>query len=435
MISGTVAVTATVRCNDRRPALLLAFVMALATWAILLRRSRRILPVVNYHSVSDHPGWLRLPELSISPAFLEAQLRYLKRSGYQSVFLSELVDLLGGSSSPPRRCIALTFDDGFADNWVAVLPLLEKYGMKATIFVSPDFIDPRPLKRPSIHENPAPGDWAGYLTLDELTAMCGSGRIEIQPHGKTHARCFTSGSIRRFILPSTPNIWLYWNAHPEHKTDWWAQPDLTASLKGFPLFTDGPALAHPAYHPDPAACQHMLDWTARQGDALFERPDGAERLHAEWRTIRQRIPDRSRLETDAGFAERITSELQAARQILRDRLGIPADILCWPQNAVCELGERLALAEGYRATVSNRHRTRNRINRDPSRITRFHITEEPFGPQAVRINLLVFIMRCCLMEGMHALLPLVCLVNKLEKHSIRKKRSAALCRNQPSIWY
>ena len=35
----------------------------------------------------------------------------------------------------------LTLDDGYLDNWVFVLPLLRRYGMRATVFVSSEFID------------------------------------------------------------------------------------------------------------------------------------------------------------------------------------------------------------------------------------------------------------------------------------------------------
>lgn len=408
--------------------------ISLATWFLLMRR-RGAVPVANYHSVSDHHDWLQLPELATSPASLDAHLRYLSRAGYQSLFIGEVADILEGRSPRPRRCIALTFDDGYADAWIAVTPLLDGYGMKGTVFVTADFIDSRRGVRPSIHEHPSLDDWAGYLTEPEIERMIASGRIEIQPHGRTHDRCFVSGSVRRFITPSHPNLWLYWRQHPEHRTDWWKQPDLTDALVGHPLFEDGPALAHRAYHPDPAACRHMIAWARRQGTALFDAPDGASRLNAEWQHSCTPATDHSRTETEAEFAARVEADLRASRCVLRERFGIKADILCWPQNAFCEQGEDIARRVGFRATVSNRHRTRNRPRRNPSRITRFHVINEPFGAKAVQRNLLVFILRLHFMQGMYILLPLLCLINQSQKSALRKKRSAGSCQSQPSIWY
>lgn len=422
------------RQDDRRSALLVIVSMLLTTWALLFRRARDIIPALNYHSVSMHPGWLGLPELSISPFVLEAHLRHFMRSGYQTIFISELHTMLNGPVPPPQRCVALTFDDGYADNWIAVLPLLEKYGMKATIFVSADFIDPRPIKRPGMYQNPAPEDWAGYLTFDELAAMRDSGLIEIQPHGKTHDRSFTDDTIRGFVSPTTPNIWLYWRTHPEHKTDWWLQPDLTESLSGYPLFTDGPALAQRAYLPDPAACRHMMDFTRRQGHDFFLQPDWSEQLWKEWHAIRQRTPDGARMETEAEFAERVTADLKSVRQLLRERLSVPADVLCWPQNVFCAMGENLARDAGFKATVSNYHQTRNRVSQNASRILRFNIADATYGSRATKRKLIDFIIRCWFMEGMYGLLPLVLLINRREKITINRKR-ALRCQSQPSIWY
>lgn len=422
-------------CDARRRAWITLFAISLATWFLLLRRQRGIVPAANYHSVSAHRDWLGLPELSISPALLDAQLCFLSRAGYQTLFISETADILEGRIPKPRRCVALTFDDGYADAWIAVYPLLARHGMKGTVFVTTDFIDPRRGIRPAINEKPAIEDWAGYLTETEIKTMIGSGRIEIQPHGRTHDRCFVSDTIRRFITPSHPDIWLYWHRHPEHKADWWQQPDLAGDLCGHPLFADGPALASRAYHPDPEACRHMTEWTRNQGPALFSRPDWAECLDAEWRNFRQLSAELSRIETETEFAARVEDELRTSQAILRERFAIKADILCWPQNEFCEQGEDIARRVGYRATVSNRHKTINHPRQvPPGRITRFHVIEEPFGAKAVRANLLVFIMRLYFMEGMYILLPLLCLINQLQKSGLRKKRSPGNCQNPPSIW-
>jgi peptidoglycan/xylan/chitin deacetylase (PgdA/CDA1 family) len=41
----------------------------------------------------------------------------------------------------PARALAITFDDGYADNHDVALPILQKHGMNATFFVASDFVD------------------------------------------------------------------------------------------------------------------------------------------------------------------------------------------------------------------------------------------------------------------------------------------------------
>lgn len=88
-------------------------------------------PILTYHHVGSGKEWYY-----VSPAEFEAQLRYLRDSGYQSVSTAQLADVLAGKVKSPPRPLVITFDDGYADNFAAALPLLEKYGMTATFFVT-----------------------------------------------------------------------------------------------------------------------------------------------------------------------------------------------------------------------------------------------------------------------------------------------------------
>lgn len=41
----------------------------------------------------------------------------------------------------PARAAAITFDDGYADNYSVALPILQKHGLSATFFVAADYLD------------------------------------------------------------------------------------------------------------------------------------------------------------------------------------------------------------------------------------------------------------------------------------------------------
>ncbi len=84
-----------------------------------------------YHSV--------LPEtdndLTVSLKNLEKQLKYLSTNNYKTLFFKEL-------KAPLKpKTILLTFDDGYKNNEEFLLPLLKKFGMKATIFIPTSRID------------------------------------------------------------------------------------------------------------------------------------------------------------------------------------------------------------------------------------------------------------------------------------------------------
>ena len=68
--------------------------------------------------------------LFVRPAELEQQLQYLSENGYETIFFEDLAHL-----ERYEKPVILTFDDGYDDNYTLLLPLLQKYHMKATIFM------------------------------------------------------------------------------------------------------------------------------------------------------------------------------------------------------------------------------------------------------------------------------------------------------------
>ncbi|MEI6515154.1 MAG: polysaccharide deacetylase family protein [bacterium] len=419
-----------------RLCLLTAF--GLGSGLILVRLRPRKIPVLNYHSVSADPEWLQIGDrVSLTPSAFERQLAYLARQGYQSLFVSEVHALLAGCHNPESQVkhVALTFDDGYADNWIAAFPLLRKYGIKATMFVSTGFITGADGCRPTIGDvAPDALDWSGYLTWPELRAMQASGLVEVQSHGGTHTRVFTGSEVQGFVGPGKPNLWLLLNNRPDIRPGWWSKLGDDRSLWGHPVFRQAPSLAHRAYQPDKEAVENLMSWAGGAGGAVFAGADWEQRLFEEWRRERHVHGDRGHRESREEYERRVEEELGESRRILERELGVMVYVLCWPENRFSEEGEQIACGMGYLATVSNRHKSRNVAGESPESIVRVFIGGRAAGVRSPFLDYLAFILELKVFEGWYNWYPVLAVMHLARKVVFAARRLCSCRRDYFSIW-
>jgi peptidoglycan/xylan/chitin deacetylase (PgdA/CDA1 family) len=94
--------------------------------------------ILMYHRIAEveHDPW----SLCVSPTHFAEQLDVLSRRA-DVVPLQRLFEAIPGSRRR-RPPVAITFDDGYADNLHVAKPLLERYDMPATLFVATGYTGP-----------------------------------------------------------------------------------------------------------------------------------------------------------------------------------------------------------------------------------------------------------------------------------------------------
>lgn len=115
-----------------------------------------------YHLVDDET-YGDYTYLFVKENDFEEQLQYIQSLGIETYFADEPERARGTPG------VVITFDDGYADNYTTVFPLLKKYGMKATIFLITDMIDTE-----------------GHLTTGQIKEMSASGLVRFGSHTETH---------------------------------------------------------------------------------------------------------------------------------------------------------------------------------------------------------------------------------------------------------
>lgn len=88
--------------------------------------------ILLYHRVADAATDPYM--LCVSPRHFEEHMRVINRLG-RPTHLDDLAAAVREGHVPHGR-VCVTFDDGYADNFIAAKPLLEKYGVPATVFMT-----------------------------------------------------------------------------------------------------------------------------------------------------------------------------------------------------------------------------------------------------------------------------------------------------------
>jgi peptidoglycan/xylan/chitin deacetylase (PgdA/CDA1 family) len=142
--------------------------------------AERTLRVLMYHKVND----LTPNSTTVPIAVFSEQMNLVAELGYVPVSLEQVRAHYVDGAPLPAGAVLITFDDGYRDNLENALPVLQRHGYPAVIFVPIGFLDG---DRPLPHEEAL--RWLGVrnatVEWDDLAAL-EAGGIRVESHGIGH---------------------------------------------------------------------------------------------------------------------------------------------------------------------------------------------------------------------------------------------------------
>ena len=153
---------------------------------------KKQIPILYYHRVNNNPSNI---DGSPSVDFFHKQIKFLYQRGYYFASLKELIKWCKGLIELPKNSIAITFDDGYEDNYTNVFPILKKYSAKATIFLIYNYIGQTRYfsYNRSVPQKILPEDYKPstdlkhkYLNVNQITEMHKSSLIDFGSHTLSH---------------------------------------------------------------------------------------------------------------------------------------------------------------------------------------------------------------------------------------------------------
>ena len=129
------------------------------------------LPILTFHAIDDQPSVISCP-----PTLFTDGLRLLHEKGYRTLSLLDVADSLRKGLSLPEHSFVITFDDGYQSVYQQAFPVLQKYGMTATVFLTVG--KTRKKRLPSM-------EGRAMLSWNEIKEMGRSG-IAFGAHTLTH---------------------------------------------------------------------------------------------------------------------------------------------------------------------------------------------------------------------------------------------------------
>ncbi|MCI7343763.1 MAG: polysaccharide deacetylase family protein [Fusobacterium necrophorum] len=139
------------------------------------------IPILMYHRLVDNDEGKGVHSIYYDVHSFEKQLQYLQKNGFTTITFREYKGLTD-IQKKEKKYIILTFDDGYEDNYTLLFPLLQKYQMKAVIYlVSHLTCNQWDVEETNEKEFP-------LLKKEQILEMHASGLVEFGGHTMHHVK-------------------------------------------------------------------------------------------------------------------------------------------------------------------------------------------------------------------------------------------------------
>ncbi|MEA1927560.1 MAG: polysaccharide deacetylase family protein [Candidatus Auribacterota bacterium] len=132
--------------------------------------STRAENILLYHAVAEDRDFPTAAGTNVTPENFERQMEFLHRS-FEDLSLDKMAE------AKSRRTVAVTFDDGYADNYTAAYPIIQKYRIPVTFFLTVSRIG----RYWDFPDGPYPG-----ISWEDIRAMNDDPLINFASHGYRH---------------------------------------------------------------------------------------------------------------------------------------------------------------------------------------------------------------------------------------------------------
>ena len=238
--------------------------------------------------------------------------------------------LLGGERG---RLAAITFDDGYADNWVYAYPILKEMKVPAHLFLTSGRIGEGGVRKTLFDY------WSGRVSMEELYSprSMAVAHAEFVKHGSSSEfltweeldlmrDVFTFGAHGKHHLayPSSSRVVDFYDGGNFH---WTVYVHSEEPFVGLPLFSTRSALDCRRFFP----FKEVLDFCRS-----FPKTSGwKERLRME---LRSRFGELGYFESEEEARNRVRKELVECKAEIERKLGVRVETFSWPFGHYSELG-------------------------------------------------------------------------------------------------
>lgn len=132
--------------------------------------------VLMYHQITPEgapEGWVPSPladaRYGVGFSAFSRQMEILRENGFSVLSLGDWIAGKIPSGDAGRPAVIVTFDDGYESDWTLAAPVLSRYAIPATFFVSTGYLGA-----------------SGMMTEDQVSRLSSNPLFSVGSHGETH---------------------------------------------------------------------------------------------------------------------------------------------------------------------------------------------------------------------------------------------------------